>query len=187
MIGATGMGEREAQFYADVAPHRRPAGPPLVLRRERRRRRLRPPARGPRRARVRVPRTANGASRPTPAAVALEQLAGFHARFEDAAERDRVAPWLRHGAHEHERGDVRAHALRARRERGQARHRLHRHRRALRRAPRLVRRDLARGTGDATSTATRTSATCTSTTAASASSTGDCRGSAPTCATSATS
>jgi hypothetical protein len=94
MIGATGMGEREAQFYADVAPT----------------------------VELLVPRCFYGASDDVnsfvllledlgardcrfasngewgvsadAAAVALEQLAGFHARFEDAAERARVAPWL---------------------------------------------------------------------------------------------
>lgn len=93
MIGATGMGEREAQFYADVAPT----------------------------ANVLVPRCAYAASADDrfvllledlatrgarfasngewgidadAAAGALEDLAVFHSRFEDAAERDRVAPWL---------------------------------------------------------------------------------------------
>jgi len=94
MIGATGMGEREAQFYADVAPT----------------------------VDLLVPRCYFGASNDANAfvllledlgargcrfasngewgvsadagAVALEQLAQFHARFEDAAERDKVAPWL---------------------------------------------------------------------------------------------
>ena len=93
MIGATGMGEREAQFYADVAPT----------------------------VNLLVPRCYFGASNDANAfvllledlgargcrfasngewgvsadagAVALEQLAQFHARFEDAAERDKVAPW----------------------------------------------------------------------------------------------
>ena len=93
MIGASGMGEREAQFYADVAPS----------------------------VELRVPRayctataddgsfvllledlaaagcsfsegawgvTADGA------AGALEDLAHFHARFEDPAVRTAVAPWL---------------------------------------------------------------------------------------------
>jgi hypothetical protein len=94
MIGATGMGEREVQFYADVSPS----------------------------VELLVPRCWYGASdddcfvllledlgargcrfasngewgvSADAAAVALEQLARFHARFEDPAERDRVAPWLR--------------------------------------------------------------------------------------------
>jgi hypothetical protein len=94
MIGATGMGQREVQFYADVSPT----------------------------VELLVPRCWYGASdddrfvllledlgargcrfasngewgvSADAAAVALEQLARFHARFEDAAERDRVAPWLR--------------------------------------------------------------------------------------------
>ncbi len=94
MIGATGMGEREAQFYADVAPT----------------------------IDLLVPRCYFGASdevnsfvllledlgtrgcqfasngewgvQADAAAVALEQLAGFHARFEDADERNRLMPWL---------------------------------------------------------------------------------------------
>jgi hypothetical protein len=93
MIGATGMGEREAQFYSDVAPS----------------------------ANVLVPRCSFAASaddrfvllledlstrgarfasngewgiRADAAAGALEDLAVFHARFEDPAERDEVAPWL---------------------------------------------------------------------------------------------
>ena len=94
MIGAIGMGDREAQFYADVAPT----------------------------VELLVPRCYFGASDDDNAfvllledlgargcqfasngewgvsadagAVALEQLARFHARFEDAAERARVAPWL---------------------------------------------------------------------------------------------
>jgi len=94
MIGATGMGEREAQFYADVAPS----------------------------VNLLVPRCYYGASDDANAfvllledlgarhcqfasngewgvtadagAVALEHLAEFHARFEDPGERMRVAPWL---------------------------------------------------------------------------------------------
>lgn len=94
MIGAIGMGDREAQFYADVAPT----------------------------IDLLVPRSYFGASDDDNAfvllledlgargcqfasngewgvsadggAVALEQLARFHARFEDGAERARVAPWL---------------------------------------------------------------------------------------------
>jgi aminoglycoside phosphotransferase (APT) family kinase protein len=94
MIGATGMGEREAQFYADVAPT----------------------------IDLLVPRCHYGASDDVNSfvllledlgtrgcqfasngewgvtadagAVALAQLARFHARFERADERSRVAPWL---------------------------------------------------------------------------------------------
>jgi hypothetical protein len=93
MIGATGMGEREARFYADVAPS----------------------------VELRVPRAyyaafaddgnfvllledlaaggcafsdgAWGITADT-AADALEELARFHARFEDPALRATVAPWL---------------------------------------------------------------------------------------------
>lgn len=93
MIDATGMGEREAQFYADAA------GAIELL----------------------VPRCAYAASRgdrfvllledlslrgcrfsggewgipADVAARALDELARFHARFESQAERDRIAPWLR--------------------------------------------------------------------------------------------
>ncbi len=93
MIGASGMGEREACFYADVAPT-------LDLR---------------------VPRAYFAASSDDgnfailledlaaagcgfsdgawgvtadAAAVALEELAAFHTRFEDPAARTAVAPWL---------------------------------------------------------------------------------------------
>ena len=93
MIGASGMGEREAQFYADVAPS----------------------------VQLRVPRaywtaTADDGSfillledlaaagcafsdggwgvTADDAAGALEELAGFHARFQDPAVRSAVAPWL---------------------------------------------------------------------------------------------
>jgi len=93
MIGATGMGEREVQFYADVAPT----------------------------VDLLVPRCWYGASdadcfvllledlaargcefasngewgvSADAAGGALEQLARFHARFEDPGERARVAPWL---------------------------------------------------------------------------------------------
>ena len=94
MIGATGMGEREAQFYSDVAPSVNVLVPGCSFAGERRRH-LRAPARGPLGARVpvRVERRV-GRRRPTPRPDALEDLAVFHARFEDAAERDRVAPWL---------------------------------------------------------------------------------------------
>jgi hypothetical protein len=93
MIGATGMGEREAQFYADAAGA----------------------------IDLRVPRcwyAASDADRfvllledlsvrgcrfsggewgisADAAARALDELARFHARFESQAERDRIAPWLR--------------------------------------------------------------------------------------------
>ena len=93
MIGANGMGEREAQFYTDVAPS----------------------------TELRVPRAhlavtadngdyvllledlaaagcqfSNGGwgVEADAAAGALEDLARFHARFGDPAVRDRVAPWL---------------------------------------------------------------------------------------------
>lgn len=95
MIGATGMAEREAQFYADVAPSAA--------------------------AQVRVPRSYYAATADdgtfvilledlsvrgcrfsngewgVPAAAAagaLEDLARFHGRFADPAERAAVAPWL---------------------------------------------------------------------------------------------
>jgi hypothetical protein len=95
MIGATGMAQREAQFYADVAPSAA--------------------------AQVRVPRSyfaATGADdrfvilledlaatgcrfsdgawgvTADAAAGALEDLARFHGRFADPAERAAVAPWL---------------------------------------------------------------------------------------------
>jgi ecdysteroid kinase len=93
MIGASGMGEREVQFYADVSPH----------------------------LELRVPRSYLAATADdggfilvledldaagctfsdgswgvtaTDAAGALEDLARFHARFEDPAERSAFAPWL---------------------------------------------------------------------------------------------
>jgi len=93
MIGASGMGEREARFYADVAPS----------------------------VDLRVPRAYYAATADDggfallledlaaggcafsdgawgvsadAAAVALEELAAFHARFEDPAARSAVAPWL---------------------------------------------------------------------------------------------
>lgn len=65
MIGATGMGEREAQFYVDVAPS----------------------------ANVLVPACAFAASQGDAFVLLLEDLAAFHARFEDSAERNRVMPW----------------------------------------------------------------------------------------------
>jgi Ecdysteroid kinase-like family len=94
MIGAAAMGEREARFYADVAPS----------------------------VELRVPQTYFAASaddgsfillledlvaagcafsngtwgvRADAAAGALEDLARFHARFEDPAERSAVTPWLK--------------------------------------------------------------------------------------------
>ena len=93
MIGASGMGEREVRFYADVAPS----------------------------VDLRVPRAYGAATdedggfvllledltvggcefsdggwgiTADDAACALEDLARFHARFEDPAERSAVAPWL---------------------------------------------------------------------------------------------
>jgi hypothetical protein len=94
MIGATGMGEREAQFYADVAPSTNLLVPrcyfgdsddvnSFVLLLEDL------GARG-------CTFASNGEWGVTAdaGAVALQQLAVFHARFEDGAERARVAPWL---------------------------------------------------------------------------------------------
>jgi hypothetical protein len=93
MIGATGMGEREAQFYTDVAPSANvlvpgcafaaSEGDAFVLLLE---------DLGPRGARF----ASNGEwGVPADAAAsALEDLAVFHARFERSDERDRVAPWL---------------------------------------------------------------------------------------------
>jgi len=93
MIGATGMGEREAQFYSDVAPtvnvlvpgcsFAASEGDRFVLLLEDL------SLRGSRFA-------SNGEWGITAdaAAGALEDLAVFHARFEHADERDRVAPWL---------------------------------------------------------------------------------------------
>jgi hypothetical protein len=93
MIGATGMGEREAQFYADVAPtvnvvvpgcsFAASADDRFVLLLED--------------LSVRGCRFASNGEWGVPAdaaAGALGDLAVFHARFEDPAERDRVAPWL---------------------------------------------------------------------------------------------
>jgi hypothetical protein len=93
MIGATGMGEREAQFYADVAPVANVLTPAcsfaaseadrFVLLLED--------------LSVRGCRFASNGEwgiTADSAAGALEDLARFHARFEDAAERARVAPWL---------------------------------------------------------------------------------------------
>jgi hypothetical protein len=92
MIGATGMGEREAQFYSDVAPtvnvvvpgcsFAASADDRFVLLLED--------------LSVRGCQFSNGAwgVSADAAAGALEDLAVFHARFEDASERDRVAPWL---------------------------------------------------------------------------------------------
>jgi hypothetical protein len=84
MIGATGMGEREAQFYADVAPtvnvvvpgcsFAASEGDRFVLLLEDL------SVRG-----CRSRRTASGACSADAAASALEDLAVFHARFEDAA------------------------------------------------------------------------------------------------------
>jgi hypothetical protein len=110
MIGASAMGEREARFYADVAPS-------LDLR---------------------VPRSYYAASADDGsfallledlgaegcqfsdgawgvtadvAAVALEELAAFHARFEDPAVRDAVAPWLATPQPQH--GDIVAQLMRS--------------------------------------------------------------------------
>jgi hypothetical protein len=94
MIGATGMGEREAQFYRDVAPtidllvpgcaFAASEADAFVLLLEDL------GARG-----CRFASNGEWGVAADAAAVALEQLAQFHARFERASERDRVAPWLR--------------------------------------------------------------------------------------------
>ena len=110
MIGASGMGRREAQFYADVAGS----------------------------VTLRVPRAYYAASADDgsfallledlaaggcafsdgawgvtadAAAVALEELARFHARFGDPAERFAVAPWL--AAPQPPFGDMAAQLMRA--------------------------------------------------------------------------
>ena len=93
MIGAIGMGTREVQFYVDVArgldllvPHCTFAGAEgdlFVLLLEDL------AARG---CRFSSGEWGVGADA---AAVALEDLARFHARFESAEARDAVAPWLR--------------------------------------------------------------------------------------------
>jgi len=93
MIGAIGMGEREAQFYADVAgaidllvpgcPYAAAEGDLFVLLLED--------------LASRGCRFSDGAwgIGADAAASALEDLARFHARFEATAARDAVAPWLR--------------------------------------------------------------------------------------------
>ena len=98
MIGAIGMGEREVQFFADVAEktglrvphcaHASSAGDRFVLVLED--------------LSVQGCRFSDGAwgVPADSAATALEELAGFHARFEAPEARDAVAPWLR----ESERG-----------------------------------------------------------------------------------
>jgi len=93
MIGATGMGEREAQFFSDVAgtvdllvpgcPFAASAGDLFVLLLE---------DLTVRDCRFFPEMTGVDADA---AAVALEDLARFHARFESETERERVAPWLR--------------------------------------------------------------------------------------------
>ena len=93
MVGAIGMGERELQFYADVAPrtdllvprcwHAASEGDRFVLLLED----LAP----------RGCRFASGGEwgiSADEAAVALEELAVFHARFADASWRRDAAPWL---------------------------------------------------------------------------------------------
>jgi hypothetical protein len=109
MIGASTMGEREARFYVDVAPS----------------------------VDLRVPRSYYAASaddgsfavlledlsaggcafsdgswgvKADAAAVALEELARFHARFENPAERSAVAPWL--AAPQAQHGDFVAQLMR---------------------------------------------------------------------------
>jgi hypothetical protein len=93
MIGATGMGEREAQFFADVSgtldllvptcPFAASEDDLFVLLLE---------DLTTRDCQFFPEMTGVGADA---AAVALEDLARFHARFESEAERDKVAPWLR--------------------------------------------------------------------------------------------
>lgn len=93
MIGAIGMGEREAQFYADVAgsldllvphcPYAAAEGDLFVLLLEDL------ASRGCRFSDGSWGITADEGAR------ALEDLARFHARFESQAARDAVAPWLR--------------------------------------------------------------------------------------------
>ena len=94
MIGAIGMGEREAQFYADFAASSDLRVPDayyaasdddghfVMLLED---------------LTVSGCRFSNGEWGVTPdgAARAFEELARFHARFEDPAARDAVAPWLR--------------------------------------------------------------------------------------------
>lgn len=93
MIGATGMGEREAQFYSDVAPTANVLVPAcafaasaddrfVLLLEDLSTRDVRFASNGE----WGIPADA--------AANALEELAVFHARFEDPAERAKVAPWL---------------------------------------------------------------------------------------------
>jgi hypothetical protein len=93
MIGATGMGVREAQFYSDVAPTANVLVPACSF----------AAAEGDRFVllledlSVRGCRFASNGEWGIPAdsaAEAFEDLARFHARFEDGAARDRVAPWL---------------------------------------------------------------------------------------------
>ena len=95
MIGATGMAEREAQFYVDVAPTAAPVLAPrahyaatgaddtfVILLEDLSVRDCRFAAHGE----WGIPADA--------AAGALEDLAAFHGRFADPATRDAVAPWL---------------------------------------------------------------------------------------------
>jgi Phosphotransferase enzyme family len=93
MIGATGMGEREAQFYSDVAPTANVLVPGCSF----------AASEGDRFVLLLEDLTVRGSRFASngewgitadAAAGALEDLAVFHARFEDSAERDRVAPWL---------------------------------------------------------------------------------------------
>jgi len=93
MIGATGMGEREAQFYSDVAPTVNVVVPGCAF----------AGSEGDRFVllledlSVRGCRFASNGEWGIPADTAaggLEDLAVFHARFEDPTERARVAPWL---------------------------------------------------------------------------------------------
>ncbi|HLM17757.1 MAG TPA: phosphotransferase [Acidimicrobiia bacterium] len=93
MIGATGMGEREAQFYSDVAPTVNVVVPGCAF----------AASEGDRFVLLLEDLSVRGSLFASngewgitadAAAGALEDLAVFHARFEQADERYRVAPWL---------------------------------------------------------------------------------------------
>ena len=93
MIGASGMGEREAQFYADVAPSVDLRVPPLYY----------AASADDGSFALLLEDLAGGGCEfsdgawgvtADAAAGALEELARFHARFEDPGRALRVAPWL---------------------------------------------------------------------------------------------
>ena len=173
MIGASGMGEREAQFYSDVAPSvdlRVPRSYWAAAA-------TTEPSRSC--SKTSAPRAARFSDGswgiPADAAAgALEDLARFHGRFADPAVRSALAPWLSVPRVRRTRPHRPATPRRPRRARRQAHSRVRGRRRALRRAPRPRRRVVERRTRRPTSTATRTSATSSSTATASASSTGAC-------------